>query len=170
MKNKIYRHIFLSVFLLSCHRGAKNTVLPVDDNYKMAKNNEQCFTAIFQKDTATLKFNTMPNGKIEGRLVISYGELEPLALKKEFYHGEITGHVTKDTLFADYLFADGAAKTIYRNPMAFLLKDGKLILGVAAIENYLGRNFFVSKIRFNRSRFQFEPAECTTLAQIRPVN
>ena len=76
----------------------------------------------------------MPNHKIQGRLVIKYAELEPDALQKEFYHGEITGKFSRDTLFADYIFADGKNGTLYRNPIALLRKNNKLVLGSGAIE------------------------------------
>jgi len=153
---------FCSMLLFSCNHGTKNTASRNDGNHKLAENHEQCFTAIYQKDSAFLRFKTMPNGKIKGRLVIKYAEPEPDALEKDFYHGEITGQFKKDTLFADYIFADGANKTVYRNPIALLKKNNKLMLGFGAIENYLGKTWFINhkEINFNRSRFQFLPTEC----------
>jgi len=158
MKNEIYKLLFLiSVFLFSCKYDTKNDV-----NYKLIKGPEQCFIAVFQKDSAFLKFKTMPNGEIHGRLVIKYSEPEPRALEKEFYHGEIIGKFTKDTLFADYIFANRAERTVYRNPIALLRKGNKLALGFGAIETYLGRSWLINHkaINFNKGRFQFVPAEC----------
>jgi hypothetical protein len=162
LKNQIYNLIFfISVFLFGCNRGTKNTA-PQPDSYKLIKSPEQCFIAVYQKDSAFLKFKTMPNHKIQGRLVIKYAELEPDALQKEFYHGEITGKFSRDTLFADYIFADGKNGTLYRNPIALLRKNNKLVLGSGAIENYLGKSWFINHkaINFNKSRFQFVPAKC----------
>jgi len=163
MKNDIYTLIFfISMFLFSCNHDTKNTAPHNNDNHKPIENHEQCFLAVCQKDSAFLKFKTMPKGKIQGELVIKYAEPAPNTLEKEFYHGDITGQFKKDTLFVDYIFADGAKTTIYRNPMALLKKNNKLILGFGAIENYLGKTWFINhkEINFNKSRFQFLPTEC----------
>jgi hypothetical protein len=163
MKGELYKLIFfISVFMFSCNNDTKNTALQYDDNYKLIKSREQCFIAIYQKDSAFLKFKTMPNDKIQGKLIIKYSELEPNALEKEFYHGEIRGQFKKDTLFADYIFADGTKGTVYRNPIALLKKSNKLVLGFGAIENYLGKSWFINHkaINFNKSRFQFVPTKC----------
>jgi hypothetical protein len=162
MKNEIYRLLFFcSMFLFSCNYGTKKDAPRNGDNYKRMENSEQCFTAIYQKDSAFLKFKTLPNGKIKGSLVIKYAEPEPDALEKDFYHGEVIGQFKKDTLFADYIFTDGAKTTVYRNPIALLKKNNKLILGFGAIENYLGKTWFINhkEINFNRSRFQFLPSQ-----------
>jgi len=164
MKNQIYKLVlFIPLFLFSCNHGTKNTALRHEDSYSLIRKPEQCFTAVFQKDTAFLKFKTMPNGKILGKLIIKYGELEPLASEKELYRGDISGKFNRDTLFADYVFTNGAKKTIYRNPLALLMKNNKLVLGYGTTINYLGRTWFMhhQAINFNNSRFQFLPAECT---------
>jgi hypothetical protein len=158
MKNEIYKLIFfISVFLFSCSHDKK-----IVDDYKHIKSPEQCFIAIFQKDSAFLKFKTMPNHEIHGRLVIKYAEPEPNTMEKAFYHGEIIGKFTKDTLFADYTFTDRTEKTMYTNPIALLRKGNKLVLGFGAIETYLGRSWLMNHkaINFNKSRFQFVPAAC----------
>jgi len=68
------------MLLFSCNSGTKKIASYKDDNHKLIENREQCFTAIYQKDSAFLRFKTMPNGKIKGRLVIKYAEPEPDAL------------------------------------------------------------------------------------------
>ncbi len=163
MKNEIYRLMFfISICLVSCNHGTKNAALRNKGDYKLIENHEQCFTAIYQKDSAFLKFKTLPNGKINGRLVIKYADPEPDALEKDFYHGEISGQFKKDSLFSDYIFTDGAKTTVYRNPIALLKKNNKLMLGFGATENYLGKTWFINhkEINFNRSRFQFLQMEC----------
>ena len=163
MKNEIYTVMFfISMCLFSCNQDTKNAAQRNEDNYKLIKSPEQCFIAVYKKDSAFLKFKTTPKGKIQGRLVIKYSEADPITFEKEFYHGQITGQFKKDTLFADYVFADGAKKTVYKNPIALLKKNNKLILGFGAIENYLGKSWLMNhkEINFNRSRFQFLPTEC----------
>jgi hypothetical protein len=155
--------IFLiSLFLLSCHHSAKNTPRHLS-SYQLNKNPERCFIAVYQKDSAFLKYKTAPDGKIQDRLIIKYGELAELARVKEFDHGEIKGKFNKDTLFADYVFADGANKIIYRNPLALLRKGDKLLLGFGVTINYLGRTRFGDHhaIIFNKSRFEFAPIGCS---------
>jgi hypothetical protein len=163
MKNGLYKlMLFISAFLLSCNHSTNNTALRSDNNYKLINYPEQCFIAIYQKDSAFLKFKTMPNGKIRGKLTIKYSELQSNDLEKEFDHGEIIGQFKKDTLFADYIFTDGTKSTIYKNPIALLKKNQKLVLGFGAIINYLGKSWFINHkaINFKSSRFQFLPSEC----------
>ncbi len=151
----------LTALLYSCNHH-KNSPPVHADSYKLNQNPERCFMAFYQKDSAFLKYKTAPDGKIQGRLTIKYAEPEPMAVEKEFDHGEIEGKFTKDTLFADYIFADGADKTLYRNPLALLRKGDKLVLGFGVTINYLGRTWFRDHhaINFNNSRFQFSPGTC----------
>jgi len=153
--------IVIMILCFSCN-FENNTVLRNKNSYQLMKGPEQCFNAIFQKDSAFLKFKTTADGKIRGRLIIKYAEPEPLALEKNFYHGEITGKFANDTLFADYFFTNGAHTYLYRNPIALLKKSGKLFLGFGVTVNYLGKTWFPnhSAINFNKSRFQFVPADC----------
>ena len=48
------------------------------------------------------------------------------------------------------------------NPLAFLKKDNKLVLGFGAYVNYLGKTWLMNHqaINFNKGRFQFMPAKC----------
>jgi len=116
---------------------------------------KQCFVAIDGKDTAALQLNTT-EGKVSGTLVINYFE-------KGKNDGQIEGKYSGDTLFVDYTFKIGKTnQTIYKNPLALLKKDGKLILGVGQIETSLGKSYFVKDkpIRFDKGRFTFEPKAC----------
>jgi len=163
MKNEIYKVVFfIPLLFFSCTYVVKNNSPQPEDSYSLISKPEQCFTAVFQKDSAFLKFKTMANGKILGKLIIKYGELEPLAVKKEFYRGDISGQFNRDTLFIDYVFTDRDEKGLYRNPLALLRKNDKLMLGFGATINYLGRTWFRrhQEINFNNSRFQFTPAVC----------
>lgn len=115
----------------------------------------ECFKAIDGKDTADLKLNTLKSGKIKGDLLIKYQE-------KGANVGEVEGKFKGDTLFVDFTFKIGENKTQYKNPLALLKHDGKLVLGVGQIETSLGRSYFVKgkPISFDRGRFTFIPSEC----------
>lgn len=116
---------------------------------------KQCYVAIDGKDTADLKLK-VSEGKVTGSLVINY-------FGKGKNDGLIDGKYKGDTLFVDYTFKIGKTnQTIYKNPLALLKKDGKLILGVGQIETTLGRSYFVKgmPIRFDKGRFTFAPQEC----------
>ena len=118
--------------------------------------------AVFQTDSAFLKFKILPNGKVRGKLIIKYGQLEELAVEKNFYHGIIRGQFNTDTLFADYIFTNGAKRTLYKNAIALLKKNNKLMLGFGVTVNYLGSTWFKNRkaINFTGSRFQFGPGDC----------
>ena len=164
MNNEVYKLLFLaSMFLFGCNHDTRNAAQRNEDNYKLIKSREQCFIAVYQKDSAFLKFKAMPKGKIQGKLVMKYSEPDPITFEKQLYHGEITGEFKNDTLFADYIFSDGAKPTVYRNPLALLKKNDFLVLGFGAIENYLGKTWFINHkaINFNKGRFQFLPTACS---------
>ncbi|WP_084239343.1 hypothetical protein [Pedobacter africanus] len=118
--------------------------------------NKQCFVAADGKDTANLVVNTKGSGKVSGHLTINYAE-------KGKNDGEIEGKFSGDTLFVDYTFKIGETnKTVYKNPLALLKKDGKMVLGVGQIETTMGRSYFVKgkPISFDKGRFIFSSAEC----------
>lgn len=159
MKNSfLYLSLAASVLMLSCTQNTgknselKDTLGGINDTLA----NKSCFVAIDAKDTANLVFTTSDKGKITGHLVINY-------IDKAINEGEITGAYKGDTLFVDYTFRIGTGnKTLYKNPLAFLKKDGKLILGVGQIETTLGRSYFVKgkAISFEKGRFTFAPVDC----------
>lgn len=115
-----------------------------------------CFIAIDAQDTAQLTLIKSDQNKVTGRLVINY-------LDKGKNDGTLSGEYRGDTLFVDYTFKIGEVnKTQYKNPLAFLKKDGQLILGVGQIETTLGRSYFVKgkPINFEKGRFIFNPTDC----------
>jgi hypothetical protein len=116
---------------------------------------KQCFRAVDGKDTADLKLSTH-EGKVTGTLLINYAE-------KGKNDGKIEGKYSGDTLFVDYTFKIGTTnQTTYKNPLALLKKDGKLVMGVGQIETTLGRSYFTKgkPISFEKGRFIFDPQEC----------
>ena len=156
MKNtSLYLAFMILPLLFSCS-GNSNTEQKGDLADADSVISKQCFVAADGKDTANLVVNTMGSGKVGGHLIINYSE-------KGKNDGEIAGEFKGDTLFVDYTFKIGTEnKTIYKNPLALLRKDGKMVLGVGQIETTMGRSYFVKgkPINFDKGRFTFEPSDC----------
>lgn len=157
-KPGLYISCIAAALLFSCTQSAdkssalKDSLSAVVDTLS----NRTCFVAHDAKDTATLELNTFDKGKVKGHLLINY-------VDKGKNDGQIEGAYKGDTLFVDYTFKIGTAnKVIYKNPLAFLKKDGNLILGVGQIETSLGRSYFVKgkPISFEKGRFTFTPTDC----------
>jgi hypothetical protein len=159
MKTPIfYLALMASPFLFSCNQNGSKSSEETDSLSAVTDTavHKQCFVAVDGKDTANLTLNGLNTGKVNGHLVINY-------LGKGKNDGDFEGAYRGDTLFVDYTFKIGTEnKTIYKNPLAFLKKDGKLILGVGQIETNLGRSYFVKgkPISFDKGRFTFDPADC----------
>ncbi|WP_231423903.1 MULTISPECIES: hypothetical protein [Pedobacter] len=118
--------------------------------------NETCYAAAFEKDSAAMIVKTMSSGKVTGSLLVKYGE-------KPQNRGTIEGKFSGDTLLVDYRFNTGADTTkAYTNPLAFLKKDGKLVMGVGQIETTLGRSYFVKgkPINYEAGKFTFVEVPC----------
>lgn len=116
----------------------------------------ECYKAIYEKDTIDLKLNTLKNGKLNGTMSMKvYGAAERV--------GELAGEFHGDTLFADYTFKEvtNNSKT-FKNPMAFLKKDKKLILGNGTMQISMGVTYLVKDkpIDFDRVKYKFDAAEC----------
>lgn len=157
-KSPLYLALLAVPLVYSCTQTGNKTTEKADTAVTVKTDTlfeKQCFVAIDGKDTADLKLKTS-EGKVTGTLVINYSE-------KGKNDGQIAGAYKGDTLFVDYTFKIGKTnQTIYKNPLALLKKDGKLILGVGQIETTLGRSYFVKgmPIRFDKGRFTFAPQEC----------
>src|SRR5690606_14502206 len=61
---------------------------------------KQCYTAVYEKDSATLNIKIIDSTKVEGDLVINYAE-------KPHNDGIIRGEFKGDTLYVDYTFKIG---------------------------------------------------------------
>ena len=118
--------------------------------------NRGCLLAVDGVDSAKLSLITAKDGQVTGSLLINY-------LEKGDSDGLLSGKFQGDTLFVDYTFKIGTInKTFYKNPLAFLKRDGKLLMGVGQIETFLGKSSFVKDkpINFERGRFQFSQVPC----------
>lgn len=114
---------------------------------------DECFVSIVGKDTATLRINDL-NGKVEGKLNLKFA-------KKDDMKGEITGIFQGDTLFADFTYKMGDGEEVFKNPAAFLRRDGKLYQGYGEIVTQYGRTFFKKEVPITFDQgFVFEPVEC----------
>ncbi len=116
----------------------------------------QCYKALYEQDTIELKINTLKNGKITGDMDMKFFNMP----KKV---GKIAGKFSGDTLFASYTFIQGTDEKItYKNPMAFLKRGDKLILGNGKIQTTMGASYFVkgSPIDFERVKFKFTTVDC----------
>ncbi|MNI50610.1 hypothetical protein D3C73_1052810 [compost metagenome] len=98
----------------------------------------------------------MASGKVEGSLLIKYAN-------KPQNNGKIDGKFSGDTLYVDYRFNTGKDSTrVFTNPLAFLKKDGKLVMGVGQIETTLGRSYFAKgkPINYEAGKFIFTAVNC----------
>ncbi|WP_240432143.1 hypothetical protein [Pedobacter chitinilyticus] len=116
---------------------------------------KQCYTSVFEGDSATMNVNIIDSTKVEGKLMIHYKE-------KPHNDGLVRGEFKGDTLFVDYTFKTGENPTEFSNPLVFLKQGGNLKMGVGVIETTMGRSYFAKDkpINFERGKFEFVPAEC----------
>ena len=118
--------------------------------------NVKCYKAIYETDTIDLKINILKNGKISGNM-------EMKLLNMPVKAGKIVGEFRGDTLFADYSFIQGTNdKVVFKNPMAFLKRNGELILGNGKIITYLGASYFAKgePIDFENVKYKFATTNC----------
>lgn len=144
------------IFMSGCVQNKTDNAASTSSKVKMATVST-CYMAIDGRDTAMLNLKT-EGKKVTGLLFFNY-------YKKNKTLGSIKGSFERDTLLADYLLTVDHQKTIYRNPIAFLKKDGKLIMGVGIIETAWGRNYFSKNIPidYKNGRFVFNEVSCKSL-------
>lgn len=152
MKRNLLYLAFTVPFIFACNQSEKKA----DTAKKDSIINQTCYAASFDKDTATMIVKTLASGKITGSLLVKYGA-------KPENNGKIEGKFSGDTLLVDYRFNTGGDTTkAFTNPLAFLKKEGKLIMGVAQIETTLGKSYFVKgkPINYEAGKFTFEEVPC----------
>lgn len=139
----------IAVLLYSCSQSGGSSEKKADSTFTT-----ECYKATDRQDTATLTLETHADKKITGHLVFDFD-------KKDKNDGSIKGEFKGDTLYVDYEFKVGE-NAYHKNPLAFLKKDGKLILGVGKMETRFGKTYFRKDlpINFDGGRFIFETAEC----------
>lgn len=162
MKNLIYSLILLAFGMVSACNQPQYKGDQVAEGDSVATIKNQCYQAVFEKDTGDLKITTDAKGKVTGDLVMKYGP-KPNAVERVINQGKVDGSFRGDTLFLNYLYTSGSLnKTLYQNPLAFLKKGEQLQMGVGEIVHSVGRSYFVENkpIDFDKGRFKFDPVEC----------
>lgn len=148
MRKLVVFTCLISIAAIGCNQNqsAKNT--KVSDTTA-----SECYSSIVAKDSATLKLYTV-NKKIAGKLHLMFA-------KKQHMNGEISGVFKGDTLYGDYIYTLGKGKETFKNPVAFLKKDGKLYQGYGELLTQYGRTFFDNKVPIDFDKgFVFEPINC----------
>lgn len=151
-KNILFSALAAVPFIFACNSSNQKAGSAKKDSLI----NQTCYAAAFEKDSAAIIVREMASGKIEGSLLVKYAE-------KPQNNGKITGKFNGDTLLVDYRFNTGNDTTkAFTNPLAFLKKDGKLIMGVGQIETTLGRSYFVKgkEINYEAGKFSFQEVPC----------
>ncbi|WP_316803654.1 hypothetical protein [Pedobacter nototheniae] len=151
-RNLLYLTFAAIPFVFACNQSEKKA----DTAKKDSVINQTCYAASFEKDSAAIIVKTMESGKVTGSLLIKYAN-------KPQNNGKIAGKFSGDTLYVDYRFNTGKdTTTVFTNPLAFLKKDGKLVMGVAQIETTMGRSYFVKgkPINYDAGKFIFETVPC----------
>jgi len=153
-KNPIYLVLISIPFIFACNQNNQADSNSANKNDSLT--NQVCYAAAFEKDSAAMIIKTFSSGKIKGSLLVRYGS-------KPENNGLIEGKFKGDTLYVDYRFNTGGDTTkVFTNPLAFLKKDGKLIMGVGQIETTLGRSYFVKgkPINYEAGKFIFNEVNC----------
>ena len=150
-----YQYLLLAIIPLAmaCNQTSNDSKNGLKSSDVLKK---ECYLAVDALDTAKLTLNHLRSGDVTGKLVIDYAN-------KTRNEGELKGKFRGDTLYVDYTFKiPTKGDVIYRNPLAFLKTNGKLILGVGQIETTLGRSYFAKDvpIDYRQVKFKFDPSEC----------
>ncbi|RDC58329.1 hypothetical protein DU508_05190 [Pedobacter chinensis] len=153
-KNILYFVLIAFPFVYACNSSDKKS--DGASGKKDSLLSENCYAAVFEKDSAAMIVKTLASGEVTGSLLVKYEE-------KPQNNGTIEGKFSGDTLLVDYRFKTGNdSSRVYTNPLAFLKKDGKLIMGVGQIETTLGRSYFVKgkPINYEAGKFTFGEVPC----------
>jgi len=148
---KLHLALLLIPFAFACTSSDKKAEIAKDSIV-----NKTCYAASYEKDSAAMIVTKMASGKIEGSLLVKYAS-------NPENNGQFKGKFSGDTLYVDYRFNTGGDKSkVFTNPLAFLRKDGKLIMGIGQIETTLGRSYFVKgkPINYEAGKFTFVEVPC----------
>ncbi|MBO9674720.1 MAG: hypothetical protein J7577_14830 [Sphingobacteriaceae bacterium] len=152
-RNLIYLVLAALPFAYACNQNKSGTDSKTKTDSVVK---EACYASAFEKDSAAMIIKTLASGKVTGSLLVKYAD-------KPQNNGKIDGKFNGDTLLVDYRFNTGKDTTkVFTNPLAFLKKDGKLIMGVGQIETTLGRSYFVKgkPINYEAGKFTFAEVNC----------
>lgn len=157
MKNKFsYLMGVTLLFAFGCAQGEKKEQIEQKaENVIPADTVKQCYTAVFEGDTAFLNLKIVDSLEVTGDLVINYAE-------KAGNVGIVRGKFHGDTLLVDYSFKTGENPIEFSNPLAFLKSEQRLKMGVGQIETAYGRSYFVKDkpIDYEQGKFNFIAEPC----------
>ena len=162
MRNLTYSLAILAFALICACNQPQYNGEQAADSVSTAGMKDQCYQAVFEKDTGDLRIRTDKDGKVTGDLVMKYGQ-KPNEVERVINKGKVDGSFRGDTLFLNYLYNSGSLnKTLYQNPLALLKTGEQLVMGVGEIETSVGRSYFVKNkpIDFSKGRFKFDSVEC----------
>ncbi len=114
-----------------------------------------CYTAVDQTDTAWLSLDTTKHYLVLGQLKFNYSN-------NKLYEGQFKGAIKGDTLQGHFDFKINKVDKWYRNPVAFLKRNGTFIMGVGDFRLIWGSPFFDDRkpIDYNKSKFVFKEVGC----------
>ncbi len=152
MKNQSLLFLLVTcIGLGSCKNNKSETLIKAEEPVS-----EQCYKALYEQDTLDLKINTFKDGRITGFMKMSVIGMPKM-------DGEISGKFHGDTLYTSYSYTEDEDKEIsYKNPMAFLKRGNKIILGNWETMSILGASYNVKgkHIDFDSVKFIFTPVDC----------
>ena len=122
---------------------------------QMQQKTTVCYHSISNTDTAFLSIDTAA-GRVIGLLEFHYTN------DKKKYKGQFEGSINKDTLKGHFDFKVNDVDKWYRNPVAFLKRNDKYIMGVGKFSMVWGSAYFDQKVPVNYEggRFIFEKGDC----------
>jgi hypothetical protein len=142
-------YFLLALFILSsCRRE-----LSIEE--QMEKKTTACYIAVAGKDTAWLTLDTAKYAPV-GILEFNYAE------QKKRYLGQFKGTKHGDTIRGHFDFKINKVDKWYRNPVAFLKSENKLIMGLGSFVTIWGSPQFDANvpIDYEKGKFVFEEGEC----------
>lgn len=135
----------LLAILTSCmdSKNKEAVIHPVEVEAPMETATKECYQAIIERDTITLRLDVNSVNEFTGELDYSYYE-------KDKSFGTLIGNVNRDTIFADYKFESEGQTSI--REVAFIKKDvNTYVEGHGEMIDVNGRMTFKdkSKIKFD---------------------
>lgn len=113
--------VFMSV-LVSCKKEKEKEETPIAPEEIVVQElvSEECYSAIFKKDTISLSLNIKENQIASGKLSYNFFE-------KDKNEGTLIGELRGDTLIADYTFMSEGVSSVRQ--VAFLKKGNTYVEG-----------------------------------------
>jgi hypothetical protein len=147
-KSFLYFFSFIALIVASCRNEPS-----IEE--QMDQKTTACYIAVAGTDTAWLKLDTSKYEPI-GILEFNY------ATEKKRYLGQFKGTKHGDTIRGHFDFKVNKVDKWYRNPIAFLKNDNKLMMGVGEFVTIWGSPQFDPNvpIDYDKGKFAFEEGEC----------